>query len=86
VRPGYGSFIADRYGSAALFQNDYLFGIVVFVEWDHSTGFQNLVSDVEVLGVSVQLVDLDDEFRNGLGTGWSLGTAQTVLAIILFEN
>jgi len=58
----------------------------VFVERDHSPGFQNLVPDVKVLGVSVQLVDLDDEFRNRLGTGWSLGTAQSVLAIILFEN
>ena len=65
MRPGYGSFIADRYGSAAFFQNDYLFGIVVFVERNHRTGIQNLRAHEKVIGVSVLPVDLDDEFRDG---------------------
>ncbi len=82
----HGSFIADSYGSTTFFQDDYLFGIVVFVERNHRTGVQNLRPHVKVFGVSVLLVDLDDEFRNGTRTGRSSGAAQPALAITLLEN
>jgi hypothetical protein len=61
----HGSFIANSYGSTAFFQDDYRFGIVVFVERNHRTGVQNLRPQVKVFGVSVLTVDLNDEFSNG---------------------
>ena len=67
----HGAFIANSYGGTTFFQDNYLFGIVVFVERNHGAGIQNFVSDVEVLGVSVLLVDLNDKFGNGTRTSGS---------------
>jgi len=69
VRTCHSSFIANRYGGTAFFQDDHLFGIVVFVERNHPAGAHNLRPHVEVFGVSVLLVDLDDEFRDGTWAG-----------------
>jgi hypothetical protein len=86
VRACNGSFIGDSYSSASIFQDHYLFGVVVLVERNHRAGIQSLRSHVKVFGVSVLLVDLDDEFRNGPRTSRSSGAAQPVLPILLLEN
>ena len=65
VRTCHGSLVPNGYRCTAFFKDDHLFGIVVFVERNHRAGIQNFVSDVKVLGVSVLLVDFDDESRNG---------------------
>jgi len=61
----HGSLVANGYRCTAIFKDDHLFGVVMFVERNHGAGIQNFVSDVKVLGISVQFVDLDDESGNG---------------------
>jgi hypothetical protein len=65
VRTCHGSLIANGYGRTPFFHDDYFFGVVVLVEWNRRTRCQELCPHIEVLGVAVLLVDLDDEFRYG---------------------
>lgn len=89
VRTCHSSFVTNRYCGACFLQNKHLLGIVVFVKGNDGARLQNLRQRKEVFGVSILLVDLDDEFRNGswtTGRRLSYGAAQPVLAVGLLEN
>ena len=64
MRPCYGPLIANGNRGTTFFQDDYLFGIVVQVERNHRAGVHDFRPHIKVLGVSVLLVDLDNELRN----------------------
>jgi hypothetical protein len=61
MRTRYRSLVADRDRRATFFHYDYLFGVVVLVEGNHRTGIHHLGTYVEIFGVSVLLIDLDEE-------------------------
>jgi hypothetical protein len=63
-----GPFVANRYGGTAFLQNKHLLGIMMFMEINDGTGFQNLCQHNDVFGPAILLIDLNDEFRDGTCT------------------
>ena len=86
VRTCHGSLVADRNGRTPFLHDDHFFGVAVLVEWNHRASLQELRPHVEVFGVAVLLVDLDDELRYGTRMGRASRAAQSVLPVIFLEN
>ena len=86
MRPSDRSLVAYGDSRTAFFHYDYLFGVVVLVERNHCSGIHDFRPHVEVCGVSVLLVDLDDELGDRTRASRPSGAANSVLAIAFLEN